>query len=138
PGSRRAVSSQVTNVISGHQRSEYGYRVDRRPRAFLDPQRRDDAEELPPAFLLARNGQVLEAEAVRVVQAHRADSDGVDRVGHPLALARDGLAVAVPADRGDAALVEQRHDRGVQARLGAGRLPGPLVQPLTGVPGAQE
>ena len=37
--------------LSVTDRSEYRDRVDRRPRALLDPQRRDDAEELPPAFL---------------------------------------------------------------------------------------
>src|SRR5262249_5779207 len=116
--------------------SEHRYRIHRRARALLDPQRSDEAEELPPPFLLAGGRQVLEAQTVRVVQAHRADADGVDRVGDALALARDRLTVAVPADSGHAAFVQQRHDAGMQAGLSHGRVPPGLLQALASMPGA--
>src|SRR5262249_12551260 len=125
-------------AIRSRPSSEHRYRIHRRSRALLDAQRGDEAEELPPPLLLTGGREVFEIQAVRVVQPHRADTYRVDRVGNSLAPARDRLTVAIPADRGNAAVVQKRHDAGMQASLGRRGVPWAFVQALAGVAGAQE
>jgi hypothetical protein len=87
---------------------------------------------------LAGGQQVLELQVVEQVDSHRVERQNVDREVDALGAAGCGVAVAVAAKHCNAALRDERHRSGMQARFRIRRRPWPELAEATGVTGANE
>src|SRR5712691_1534272 len=137
PSKRRSMTD------SSHADSEDGDRVPRRSGRAWQPERQADDHELEAPLLLARQGQVLQLQAVGGEHPHGRDLQRVDRVENALDVARDGFPVAIGQERGDPALVHPPDRVHMQARLAlAGRrvvvAPGADLAPAPVVTGAED
>ena len=71
-------------------------------------QRCDDAQEPPPALVVAEGREVLELEVLEEEQAHRVHGKHVDRKRNPFDGARRSVAVGVATKDGDVSFVSSR------------------------------
>jgi uncharacterized hydrophobic protein (TIGR00271 family) len=104
-------------------RSQDRDRVDRRAGPGGQPQRGDDAQERPPARLLALRQQLTELQVVQQVHAQRVDGQHMHRELHHVVRVPGAVVVAVAAEHRDLPVGDELHRRRVQPSALAGRVP---------------